>query len=154
MLKTLAVLLCLSFCGCALDPIQTIGPRDAMDFYMKGYIYGDPKGYVEDMLGGNIDSRSLDMRIGSYLNGHPATADPIVKDMKKYRISKGMTKEQVLAVIGRRPDKNQCVLTHQEIWLYGKNVTLFGGKAFIITFKGGFVDSIVIKYWDPCPQCN
>ncbi len=131
--------------GCAR--IQHQGNLDSYPLYItvqRGY----PPVKAVTFSNRDIDYKPLDKRIEEYLNNHPATKDEITKNMRNYVISKGMNKEQVLAIAGNNPDSKQ----NEEIWIYGS--IIMQGRVFIITFKDDHVVRIDEKYWDSCPQCN
>ena len=72
--------------------------------------------------------------------------------MKRYVISAGMNKEQVLTIVGKGPDSKDYNKQNEEVWIYGS--ILMQGRTVIITFKKDYVERIDDKYWDSCPQCS
>ena len=135
--------------GCAT--IQHQENLDSYPFYItvqRGY----PSIKAVSFYNKDIDYKPIDKRIEEYLNSHPMTKDGIVRNMKNYVISKGMNKEQVLAIAGRNPDSKDHGRQKEEIWIYGSIV--MQGRVFIITFKEDYVMRIDDKYWDSCPQLH
>lgn len=99
----------------------------------------------------DIDYNPIDKRIEEYLISHPETNEEMEENMRNYVISKGMNKEQVLAIAGEGPDRKDFSEQKEERWIYGSIITR--GRVVIITFKDNHIVRIDDKYWDSCPNC-